>query len=386
MSHPHFLTPRRLPLVVPPYHRETTLSYITRLAEANKLDSAALRRYLSASERSVIATSAERLAAVTGHAEATLLLALPDLGRPYPAEPLRHQRRACLHCQLARGAQGWVECWLPREEVVCLRHLRWLEGSGYPHRQPMLTEQPSIVRANLQHRRLVRRYGFHDVNLGFVIAERIVREWHRHYSFEYDFLRHMAIFHGPNWRVSRDDPTVFASEYPQIIALARLIATPHWRSLALDDRGRDRFFDELIRTVAPTYIWDAHTWNYKWDPVIKWIIEELEIAHDPRERQLLGRHWQSTSRRRTFRARRGPPIRRPFHDRSPASVRHKLAFQRCAPTSMRRRSLHVSLKLASPRSRNMPCANFNETGQWPSWLTATEAALRKLTRRAHWAQ
>jgi hypothetical protein len=164
----------------------------------------------------------------------------------------------------------------------------------------------------------------------------------------------MEVFHGSDWRLGPDHPTVLASEYPQIVALTRLIATPYWRSLILHGQGRDRFFGEVIRTVAPTYIWDTHTWVHGWDPVVKWIFEELEIAHDPRMGRLRRRHqWESTSRRAS-RARRGPPITRSFHDQTPDSLRHKPALQCCAPTSMRRRSPGFSPKLASPRSRSMP--------------------------------
>jgi hypothetical protein len=188
-------------------------------------------------------------------------------------------------------------CLSRREDVVCLHHHCWLDGGGYDDDQPMLSNQPSIVRANIQHRRLVRRYGYKDIDRAYVIAEYVVSEWHRDRRFEEDFLQRMEIFHGADWRAAQDAPTVLASEYPQIVALARLIGTPHWRSLALSADGRSRFLDELRRTVAPGYTWSSERYRYpRLDPLVQWVEDELEIARDP--------DWEAAPRRRRCRANR----------------------------------------------------------------------------------
>ncbi|MCA2229216.1 TniQ family protein [Nonomuraea sp. NEAU-L178] len=281
MSNERFVKPSRLPLVCRPFHRETTQSYITRLASANRLAPGGLQRYLSASDRSIFPTSPERLSAVTGISQANLLLALPDLEQRYPKEPLRHQRRACVSCQRIRGSTEPITCWLPQEQMACVQHFRWLEA-GKAREQPSLVGQSSIVRANAQHRRLVRRLGRHDMELGYEIATRIVVEWHRKRWFDEDFQRLMTVFRS-DWRsIWLNDPYARASRYPQVIALTRLIATPHWRSLAIHDEGRGRFFDELVRTVAPSYLYQPQQWSSV-DPLLRWIGDEIEFAVDPQE-------------------------------------------------------------------------------------------------------
>lgn len=292
MSNERFVKPSRLPLVCRPFHRETTRSYIARLACANRLAPGGLQRYLSASDRSIFPTSSGRLSAVTGISQANLLLALPDLEQRYPKEPLRHQRRACVSCQRIRGSTEPITCWLPQEQMACVQHFRWLEA-GKAREQPSLVGQPSIVRANLQHRRLVRRLGRHDVELGYESATRIVVKWHRKRWFDEDFQRLMASFRSDWTSVWLNDPYAQASRYPQVIALTRLIATPHWRSLAIHDEGRARFFDELVHTVAPSYLYQPQQWTAE-DPLLKWIEDEIEFAVDPQEiRRRRMHHWAS---------------------------------------------------------------------------------------------
>jgi hypothetical protein len=54
-----------------------------------------------------------------------------------------------------------------------------------------------------------------------------------------------------------DDPTLAAAAYPQVVALARLLISPYWRTLAVGDSsaGQALFGQELRRTVAPSYQW-----------------------------------------------------------------------------------------------------------------------------------
>lgn len=79
----------------------------------------------------------------------------------------------------------------------------------------------------------------------------------------------MTIFHGRQPRqLAFNDPTIHAAAYPQAVALAGLLASPHWRSLARQhSSGRTRFFDELRATVAPDYPWPC----YHHDPLVEWL-------------------------------------------------------------------------------------------------------------------
>jgi TniQ len=275
---------RPLPRTVRPFPGETTASYLARLAHANRLDTEALRCYITGHRRRTPPFPAGRLAIVTGFPASTLRHAIPDLGFGYGALDEDHHNGAglpqrkqddgppCRLCLLARGIALPVRCWKRPEDVICLRHRRWT-GPGSETGQPDLSAQPDILQAHKQHLRLVRRFGRDSVAFEFAVADHICRHWHEQHRHDTAFRDRMLAFHGPAWQASPASPTVAAAIYPQAVALTRLLVSPHWRAMsspAHPDR-QARFIAEIRRTVAPGYLWPQ---PYRpADPLDIWITE-----------------------------------------------------------------------------------------------------------------
>jgi hypothetical protein len=137
---------------------------------------------------------------------------------------------ACQMCAAIRGITQRVICRKPAEKVICLRHRRWT-GSDKSGLQLPLDRQPDILGAHRQHLRLVRRFGRDEVTMGFSVAAEICGQWRDQREHDEEFNRRLAVFHGPDWRLSPADPTVAAAAYPQVVGLTRLLISPHWRSL-----------------------------------------------------------------------------------------------------------------------------------------------------------
>jgi hypothetical protein len=273
------LAPTVLPRPVKPFPAETTASYLARLAYANRLDPQALRRYITGSRLSR-PLPVQRLAAVSGMPVPALRHAIANLDDDKPAITYYYRSiaihpqvsgPACQLCILARGATQPVTCWKRPEETVCRRHRRWT-GSGSAALQPSLDPQPDILKAHRQHLRLIRRFGREETTLGFTIARQICRQWHDQREHDEEFNRRLGIFHGLDWRLPPGHPTVEAAAYPQVVALTRILASPHWKSNAIDftPGGRSLFAQEIRRTVAPTYRWPQPSFSK--DPLHRWIV------------------------------------------------------------------------------------------------------------------
>jgi hypothetical protein len=284
---------RPLPRTVTPAHDETVLSYLGRLASVNRLDTDALRIHVSGDERKSAPVRLDALATVSGQPEHVLRTAILQLGAPHDvgsvhtlgrSVPGIEARIRCRHCTLARGHRGDVWCWHLHENLVCLRHRRWISHpNGRPEfGQPDLTHQPEILQSNRRHRRLIRRHGRHTVLTAFREASHICHRWHDRHEHDADFLRLMDGFHGQEWRVSTGHPTVDAARYPQIVALTRLLASPSWRARARQTWPEPvEFLDELRRTVAPNYRWTlAHPYGAH-DPLAELIIADRRHYADP---------------------------------------------------------------------------------------------------------
>jgi TniQ len=273
------LAPRTLPRQVKPFSGEILSSYLERLANANRLDPQALRRYIAEGQQSGN-VQAHRLATVSGVPTVALEHAIANLDG-FPLARTYYYRTIAIHpqvsagacqmCAAARGITQLVICWKPAERVICLRHRRWT-GSDKNGLQPSLNCQPDIIRAHTQHLRLVRRFGRDEVTMGFEIAAEICRQWRDEREHDEEFSRRLAIFHGPNWRLSPSDPTVAAAAYPEVVGLARLLISPYWRSLAVAYSSHDLslFQQEMRRTVAPAYRWPQPSFSK--DPLHRWII------------------------------------------------------------------------------------------------------------------
>jgi len=281
-----------LPRTVTPFPGETTDSYLTRLAHANRLSPRALRSHIAGRWDRTPPFPVGRLATATGLPASTLRHAIPDLGFGYGA--LHHnppnsagfpQRKAddgppCTMCALARGITLPVRCWKHPEDVICPRHHRWT-GPGSAASQPGLSAQPAILQAHKRHLRLARRLGRDPVALAFAVADHICRHWHGLRQHDAAFRDRMLAFHGPGWQPSPASPTTAAATYPQAVALTRLLATPHWRALSASSQPghREAFISELRRTVAPGYRWPQP--RRPADPLETWINERYLPGWSP---------------------------------------------------------------------------------------------------------
>jgi hypothetical protein len=273
-------TLRRLPRCVTPFPGEIMSSYLARMAKANRVDPETLRRYIAGDSDPRVLPVAQ-VAAVAGVPAPTLERAIADLDSAAPARTSNDSYHwtvdvctrvigwACHLCAFARGASGPVMCWKPAEEMVCLRHLRWT-GSDDPL-QPALDRQPDIVEAQRRHRRLVRRHGREEVTAGTEVAGHICHKWYQWRQKDAEFNRRLEVFHGPGWVLPQVHPTIRAAAYPQVVALARLLASPYWRALAVGDSsaGRALFGQELKRTVAPSCQWPQQVGST--DPLYRWL-------------------------------------------------------------------------------------------------------------------
>lgn len=268
-----------LPQRVKPFHGETLASYLKRLADANRLDPKALRRYIAESRLSG-PVPVNRLATVSGVPAAAFEWAIADLdGRSlastnyYRSIAIHPQLSgpACQLCAAARGITQPVISLKPPEKVICLHHRRWT-GSGSTSIQPSLHQQPDILEAHKRHLRLVRRFGRDEVTMGFEIATEICRQWRDQREHDEEFARRLTIFHGPDWHLSPSDPTVAAAAYPQVVSLTRLITSPYWHELAISYSAHalSLFQQEMRRTVAPGYRWPLPTFSK--DPLHRWLI------------------------------------------------------------------------------------------------------------------
>lgn len=166
-----------------------------------------------------------------------------------------------------------------------------------------LTDKHEILQAHRRHRRLIRLHGRRQVHISYLAAFYICRKWHDRRHRDAIFDQQMERFHGPEWSVPFESPTVEASHYPQAVALTRLLASPYWRTLALrenlgsahgglrrDSRPPDvlstgsalrRFVSEVQRTVASDYGWDPYPHWRAYDPLVEWIRLEIYRSEKP---------------------------------------------------------------------------------------------------------
>ncbi|MGC5016507.1 TniQ family protein [Streptosporangium sp. DT93] len=274
---------RPLPRTVTPFPNETTRSYLDRLARANYLDGDHLRFYLTESRKKSSKVPADRLSALSGIPENTLLRALYDLhseedspSETADSQPRRivHEKRPCQLCAAGREFGEKIHCQEQPDVVICRLHRRWI-GPGdirYGHPQPDLTNQPDILQAAKRYRRIVRRHGQANAARAYKNASDICHQWRQSNSSDDAFIHRMQIFHGEEWSVPWDDATVHAAVYPQSIALTRILASPYWQSVALQELPiPHRFIDEVRRTVNPLYQWLPTPSFKRPEPLADWI-------------------------------------------------------------------------------------------------------------------
>lgn len=286
---------RPLPRPVPPFRDETTTSFVRRLAEANRLDPAALRAHLAQHTRKNAPVPLGRLAAVTGMPPRALAYAMPQLCGPEELAGLHVADRprarsgwafiACRHCTASHVCARPVTRWATHDDVVCRQHRRWISEDA---EQPDLSRQPEILDAHRRHRWLIRRHGRHAVMRAFRDAHHICIGWRLEGRRDKGFERRLAIFHGRGWRdLDQWSQTFDAATYPQSVALTRLLASPYWRHRIVDEGWpwHDEFVAELRRTVAPGYKWNPMP-RYRYgrdtsDPLVAWKFETRNLELQP---------------------------------------------------------------------------------------------------------
>jgi TniQ len=250
---------RRLPAPLPPAQQETLASWLHRLAAVHGLNTADLRHHLGISRRppgaGEVPALACRLEAVTGYPPARLARALPELRVPAPDwQRLRHlAQRACPRCT-ARHQGGPVRRLFAHHEYLCTRHGYWI-GPPDPTRDdtpPHLTgPEPELAAAQRRLRRAERRHGWAAVFDATAAATVICIElrfwavphplWKR-WEQRLDLLMPFR-GRGTAWRRSMFMAVIF----PEVAALAAIVAAPRWQALAASGAAADA--DRLLNTV-----------------------------------------------------------------------------------------------------------------------------------------
>ena len=245
---------RRLPIPLAPATHETLASWLHRLTTVHGLPSSDLRQHLRTGPRLGDVDDphglARRLAAVTGHPPEGLAWAVPELRVPAPDwRSLRHlAQRACPRCT-ARHAGGPVRRLFAHHDYLCTRHGHWV-GPPDPTRDdlpPRLAVRlPELVAAQHRLRRTARRHGWAATFDATAAATKICVD-----------LRFSAEAHPLWWRWERRldlamptgyQRSVFiAVIFPEVAALAAVLAATDWRSLATHGYPADD--DRLVRTA-----------------------------------------------------------------------------------------------------------------------------------------
>ncbi|MGW4048796.1 hypothetical protein [Streptomyces sp. NPDC004721] len=259
---------RRLPDPVPPARHEIPASYIGRLATLHGLDindlwTQVTERERSGSMRRVVVP--ERLSALTGRTVHALAGALPELRTPRPDWTMfRHQPQTGCHRCDARHPGGKVTRLLPHHRYVCLRHRTWIGPPDIDHPAVDLTRLPEVVDAQRKHLRILSRYGWqatYDAVLsglmlcahiwsvdGYPVPFGTWDAWDDRIDLLIPFDREKQEYIG--YSTSR----MFAAVYPEAVALAPLIASPHWRQLADGTKAEQaRFFTEISNRITYPY-------------------------------------------------------------------------------------------------------------------------------------
>jgi hypothetical protein len=248
---------------VRPIPDETVDSYLSRLAAANHITTSALAAHLG-TRLSTVATKVPlpALAMASRQSAAVLARALPQLRDQHPHDgPTKSPvagshsvRPLCRHCAAARGITTPVPVWCRPEHKICMRHQLWIgDAVTTAAEQVDLAAHPDVVRAQIRHHRLTRRFGRHTTDIAYRCAREAWLDvtW-RGYHQPYQTIRHLNPAHRETpWRIHTDDPAYQAGNYPETLTLAALIAQPCWRDLAQSgsDNDSDRFHAELWRRL-----------------------------------------------------------------------------------------------------------------------------------------
>lgn len=263
--------PSVLPRPVPPFPGETSVSYLHRLARANKIRPADLQAHLTGT-RHRGPVSVEALAAATGRPPHVLLRALPELQPGFDPADGYLRRSICWRCAANREAFRFAVTWKPAEINLCRSHPVWLgppvrSGHG---RQYDIGDAPEIIRAQQHHRKLARQHGRHAAALASGEAAPITALWARHgfHPGQRTALIRAILGRNPySARLPPGDPATTVVTYPQTVELARVLAMPRWRAPASPAADDLRQFQHDV--IAYTGI-DYQPENSPYDPLFRW--------------------------------------------------------------------------------------------------------------------
>lgn len=221
---------RRLPVPVRPVARETTGSFLTRLALASSLRIphvlalAAISRspgsFSPATDdtRGWSKSTPERIAALAGRTLPDLAAAIPLLATMTPAAAA--PMRACRHCTAAKNITGMVIIRARPGDYLCARHHQWLRGL----RRPSLAALPEVAASQRRHDRRTRNVPDADIARAHQQARDITAQW-------LESGWHPALtdrWHERNRRLTAAIPgpeTLHADviTHPEMLAVARLL-------------------------------------------------------------------------------------------------------------------------------------------------------------------
>lgn len=247
---------RRLPIPLAPAQQETIASWLHRLATVHGLSSGDLRQHLRIGSHRTgdvaeLRGLACQLAVLTGYPAERLARALPELRLPSPDwRGLRHlAQRACPRC-VARHEGGPVRRLFAHHEYLCVRHGYWV-GPPDPTRDDpprrLAASLPELVAGQRRLRHAQGRHGWAAAFDATVTATQICIE-----------LRFSAEAH-PLWnrwerRLDLLMPTGYqrslfiAAVFPEVAALAAVLAAPDWRLLAPRNDPADE--DRLVHLAT----------------------------------------------------------------------------------------------------------------------------------------
>lgn len=257
------MLPALLPIPAAPARYETLASYLGRLARLHGMPARQIWETVSTprpgtSRRDV---HPARLAALVGRDQADLARALPELKPHLDWNAWRHQPQpGCPRCD-ARHDGGPVQRLLPHHRYVCTRHRYWIgpPDVGQPA-TALASGLDEITRAQFRHQRLLRRHGpatsYDAVLTGFLICghawddrgcwDQMADRWRR---------RSAALIPEGTEDTSFSASRIFATIYPEAVAVADLIASPTWRRRACGNHEQRQQFMHAIgaRLGRPDY-------------------------------------------------------------------------------------------------------------------------------------
>lgn len=130
---------------------------------------------------------------------------------------------------------------------------------------------------------MIRRFGAAATADAHREARYICAHWLRHHDHTAEFLSTLDRNHiDPHTPLLQEIPIVQAASYVQIVALTRLLASPHWKRLPLGSRLQVRTFtDELHATVNATFDWTARAVGRHPDPLAAMFFTQAANAPTP---------------------------------------------------------------------------------------------------------